>query len=497
MPSGDLLACHDLFSIGSDHKTSYLLASQDDGKSWVSRSSVSPMFWPSLFQCASGLYVIGVEGHTSGRARGDLVISRSEDEGRTWTTPAKLTNGLAVHTGNCGVLVSQGRVSASLEVAPALCAEPPCCEVRETVVVHDEDLDARPSQVKVKGGEALVPHALVELADGNTRLYARVLNAEPDHLILLPERWKGLSSHPSSPQNSPGPWSFAKGSRVSVASGTLGNHRDFWGMVMDADEHDDLLLATSWRRSNFVANPAYTYASALSDLFGINFIPRESDGTPNDSTISAWAGWLEGVLVRLEHPGGSGELMNLMRLSCGGTGNLSARLLCRDSGPELILRFDRFGTDPGLSCTHCSISYDPTSELYWMVSNINRNTERDIAHLRLTGGSATQERSTIGLFYSLNSVNWFLAGLIAHSPDWVHGFHYPHGVIDGDDLLVVARAHVDSPLTEANVHQDGPTADNHNSNAMTFHRVRRFRDLANADFIHYVTCDGNGHQQGE
>jgi hypothetical protein len=494
LPSGVLLACHDLFSTGSDHRTSYFLASLDDGRSWEIRSSLSPMFWPSLFQCESGLHVMGVEGSLSGRARGDLVISRSDDEGRTWSPSRNLTQGLAVHTGNCGVLVSHGRVSVSLEMAPSLCAEPPFCELREAVHVQDEDLDARSIQAKVKGGDALIPHTLAELVHGNCRLYARVLEAKPDCLTFLPERWKGLHSHPQSPQNSPGPWSFSKGSRVSVASGTLGSHRDFWVMVMDADEHDDLLCSSSWRHSNCVANPGYTHARTLLELFGINFVPREANGTPSDPILSAWAGWLEGVLVRLEHPGGSGEVLNLMRLACGGTGNLSARLLCRDGEPKPVLRFDRFGIDPGLSCTHCSVCYDSVSELYWMVSNLNRDVHRDISHLRLTGGNATQERSTLGLSYSLNAANWFLAGLIAYSRDWVHSYHYPHFIIDGEDLVVVARAHIDSPLTEGDIHKNGPTADNHNSNALTFHRVRHFRSLANVDFIRYTTGGSTCHK---
>ncbi len=101
--------------------------------------------------------------------------------------------------------------------------------------------------------------------------------------------------------------------------------------------------------------------------------------------------------------------------------------------------------------------------------------------------NATQERATLGLSYSLNAVNWLLAGLVAYSRDWVHGFHYPHFVIDGEDIILVARAHIDSSLTESRIHKNGPAADNHNSNALTFHRVRSFRNLANIDFIRYTT----------
>ena len=77
-----------------------------------------------------------------------------------------------------------------------------------------------------------------------------------------------------------------------------------------------------------------------------------------------------------------------------------------------------------------------------------------------------------------------MAGLVAYSRDWVHSFHYPYFVIDGDDLLFAVRAHIDSPLTEETIHRgEGKTADNHNSNAATFHRVPGFRQLVNEGFV--------------
>lgn len=95
-------------------------------------------------------------------------------------------------------------------------------------------------------------------------------------------------------------------------------------------------------------------------------------------------------------------------------------------------------------------------------------------------------------------------GLVAYSRDWVHSFHYPQFVVDGEDLLIVARSHVKSPLTEETVDRgpDGATlgaatAGHHNSNAVTFHRVREFRTLVNRDFIDYLSgadsdpCESN------
>jgi hypothetical protein len=364
--SGRLLASHTYFGKGSEMDTTYLSSSEDGGLSWTPLAVVRPMFWPSLFRCASGLYLLGVD-RAYEKGENHLVISRSDDDGRTWSRPSPLTSGLWLHTGNTGVLISKGRVTRALETVP------------------------------------------------------------PD------------------------------------------GARRFHSMVMDAPESADLRDAAVWRRSNLVTNPAYSHAQALKELFGFDFTTR--GGT-----------WLEGVLLRLEHPGGSGKIVNILRLHNEVTANLSARIEVDDSAEALTCRFERFASDPGLAIAHCFAKYDAPSRLYWMVSNVARDTTRDMSRspLRMP---ATQERSNLALFYSRNAADWFMAGLVAYAPDWVHSFHYPYFILDGDDLLVVARAHVESPLTEATTKPG--MANRHDSNAATFHRVRDFRGLVNKDFINY------------
>jgi hypothetical protein len=111
--SGRLLVCHDLF--GKDESimnTACVSGSDDGGKRWILLAKIPNLFWPSLFRCASGLYVIGTDARYHARDN-HARISRSTDDGRTWSPAVKLTEGLAVHTGNVGVLVSRGLVTAA------------------------------------------------------------------------------------------------------------------------------------------------------------------------------------------------------------------------------------------------------------------------------------------------------------------------------------------------------------------------------------------------
>lgn len=481
LPSGRLLFCHDLFGPGCNNDTTYLHASDDDGATWQPVAEVQGLFWPSLFCCASGTYAIGA-APGQGRAKGDLTIIRGTENGTVWSRPVALTQGKAVHRGNTGALVSGGRVTVSFEVAPQYSRPRPQTTTTHPVEIRLDDLDRTPHVLAVAEPGVFVPHCLVALSDGVALLHARVLgvDTEAGTLCLQPEAWHAVAAWPDSPANTPGPWAFAAGSAVTIASGTLGNCRDFWVMAADAPEGADLCDPAAWRISKAVANPATTHARVLADLFGLNFVPRTPDGTPRADHMAAWSGWLEGVLVRLEHPGGDGKIRNLMRIAAGATANISARLCLEATDEDLTLRFDRFAPDPGLGCTHGCVQYDAASKLYWLASNVNRDSTRAMA------GEPTQERSNLALFYSRNCADWFMAGLVATSPDWVHSFHYPHFIIDGPDLLFAVRAHVESPLTEATVHANGTcTADHHNSNAATFHRVRDFRRLANLDFIRY------------
>lgn len=468
LPSGRLLVCHDLFGPGSNYDAAYMKGSDDGGRSWFPLAELPSMFWPSLFSCASGVYVIGVDKQYE-RGPNYLVISRSDDNGRRWSVPSRLTpRGWAVHTGNKGALVAGGRVTYSFELCPSLYDPPLQTRTAEAFSVAEQEVDDRTVRLRVENAAVFVAHTLVAVTAGKQKLHCRVLEADGNYLSLRPECWTTEPDYPESPVNSAGPWRFAPGAGVKVVSGTMGNHRDLWVMAVAAEEKADLRDSKVWRRSNPVGNPAYSHARVLEQLFGFTFrAPRMA--------------WQEGALFQLAHPGGSGEIVNLLRTGNGIASNVAARVVVEDRGGKLRCRFDKFTFDPGLGCTHAYVLYDAATALYWLASNVTRGGKRKGKSSRIQ--EPGRERTALGLFYSQNSMDWFMAGLPAYTSDMVHSFQYPHFIFDGEDLLLISRSHVESPLTEETAGHGRATA--HNANAATFHRVRNFRSLANLDFIHY------------
>jgi len=160
-------------------------------------------------------------------------------------------------------------------------------------------------------------------------------------------------------------------------------------------------------------------------------------------------------------------------------------------------RFLRFKNVPGLGIGHPAILYDNVTDLYWMASNMNRDSTRvwrqpwqkTLKKLHITPFSHCEvDRTTMGLFYSGNAVDWWTAGVIDYHLDFAAHFTYPHMIVNdnglGPDLLVVMRA------TAPPANASSPTAgfyNNHNSNAISFHRVRNFRQLAN---VQWATWEG-------
>jgi len=77
-------------------------------------------------------------------------------------------------------------------------------------------------------------------------------------------------------------------------------------------------------------------------------------------------------------------------------------------------------------------------------------------------------RRILLLCYSIDGLNWLPAGCVAMSRNSLESFHYSSQLVDGDDLLVLARSSVGGRLPY----------NNHDSNMITLHRVKNFRTHA-------------------
>jgi hypothetical protein len=178
--------------------------------------------------------------------------------------------------------------------------------------------------------------------------------------------------------------------------------------------------------------------------------------TPADS-------WLEGNVIDVR-----GEMRVILRTRIDGmsTAGLASVCALEDDGHELRYRFLQLYPMPGAQCKF-HIVHDPRGGLFWTAVTIPTDTWQDREPLRTLGfrGSPGNERRILVLMYSLDALNWFQAGCIAMDRHPCGAFSYTSQLINGDDLLVLARTS-----------QGG--RNQHDTNMITLHRVRGFRDLA-------------------
>jgi arylsulfatase A-like enzyme len=117
LPDGELIATHDLFGPGSSKDRTVVFASVNGGKNWERRAEISGQWWSGLFPHKGALYLMGTS-----KEYGHVVIRRSDDNGRTWTTPKDRDSGLLLddgkyHTAPVPVVFHQGRVWRGMEDA--------------------------------------------------------------------------------------------------------------------------------------------------------------------------------------------------------------------------------------------------------------------------------------------------------------------------------------------------------------------------------------------
>jgi hypothetical protein len=117
LPGGEYVVSHDFFGPGSTRDRTVVFASADRGKTWKKRAELQGQWWSSLFTHRGALYLMGTS-----REYGHCVIRRSEDGGKTWTTPKDAASGLLLGDGkyHCApvpVVVHNGRLWRAMEDA--------------------------------------------------------------------------------------------------------------------------------------------------------------------------------------------------------------------------------------------------------------------------------------------------------------------------------------------------------------------------------------------
>ncbi|MFM7412989.1 MAG: sulfatase-like hydrolase/transferase [Planctomycetota bacterium] len=117
LPDGTFVASHSWFGPGTTNDTSEVFRSADRGQTWEHAATVPGQWWSTLFVHRGDLYLLGVD-----REYGRIVIRRSRDGGRTWTTPAdgrsgRLTEKPGYHGAPVPVAVHSGRLWRAFELS--------------------------------------------------------------------------------------------------------------------------------------------------------------------------------------------------------------------------------------------------------------------------------------------------------------------------------------------------------------------------------------------
>ena len=112
---GTYVASHDIFGARSKQRITRVFRSGDKGKTWRRQAEIDGAWWSGLFTCKGDLYLMGVS-----KSYGNVVIRRSKDGGKTWTTPKDGQTGLLLtgsryHTSSMPLLVHKGRIWRTME----------------------------------------------------------------------------------------------------------------------------------------------------------------------------------------------------------------------------------------------------------------------------------------------------------------------------------------------------------------------------------------------
>ncbi len=212
--------------------------------------------------------------------------------------------------------------------------------------------------------------------------------------------------------------------------------------IVSCDLKNGLLNPESWKIS-------VTAPVSIPKELNPGFFPGPSMGT------------LEGNVIEI-----NGKLRLLARqvVDRYGTSNIAAVFDVEENNGNPRLSFVQFFPIPGAHGLF-KIVYDNESKLFWMASNLESNSQNWVTCP--SGSHKGRDRRFLMLWYSLDALNWFPAGCIAAAVRMQQTFNYPSMIIDGDDLAIVARSTIDA---------DNYTS--HDSDHVTFHRIRNFRSLA-------------------
>jgi hypothetical protein len=226
-----------------------------------------------------------------------------------------------------------------------------------------------------------------------------------------------------------------RGMEDTMGPGRWGSH--FRAFMMSAPVDSDLLDAGNWTSS---------------ERLGRN--PQWLDGR--------FGGWLEGNAVVTP----AGHIVDMLRVDYRPQGGKAAIIRISDDGKDAS--FDPgngFVDFPG-GCKKFTIRFDTVTQMYWTLSNP--------VLPRHVGSNPERVRNAVGLMCSKDLRHWTIRCILLYHPDTTkHGFQYIDWLFDGDDMIAASRTAYGQGQNAAH--------NQHDANYLTFHRVKRFREMTMGD----------------
>ena len=264
---------------------------------------------------------------------------------------------------------------------------------------------------------------------------------------------------------------FFKLSTVGII-GTTGRP----GLTLDAAEQAE----RTGPYEPLAAHCSVLWKASDPNLLGVPFYSPGRYEHPTSFRGMAQIGWGETNLVQITDPENiwfdpNGRTFHLLSRAVTGCTNLAclAKAVSSEDGSRITVSLQEAPSGnpmlyvplPGGQVSF-HIAYDEPTRLFWMVSSQATDSMKRVELLHPKRyNMPNQERHRLVLHFSRNCIDWCFAGVVAKVDDVGQSHHGGNMVIDGDDLQILMRT------------ADAAARNAHNSNLITFHTIRNFRDL--------------------
>jgi hypothetical protein len=250
-------------------------------------------------------------------------------------------------------------------------------------------------------------------------------------------------------------------------------------ILLRAKVEQDLTRRENWTFASAMPLCRIISASAL-DYFGVPFFETApAAGAPVPGHVYSGLDWIETNVVQFVDPDNywcdpSGHTFHLWnRTYTGGTGYAAIAKVVENADGTMTTMLETVPSGKTALFVPCPggqmkfhILYDEKTKLYWLLSSQATDSMTRTDRLPAERFSLpNNERHRLQLHFSKNCIDWCFAGIVAIGPSPKQSRHYASMVIDGDDLLVLSRS------------GDARANSAHNTDFISFHRVRTFREL--------------------